>query len=536
MTVMKKIAALGLLLGLSLFSAFAATPSSVAKIEEATVYYKGATLRYTATAALQKGSGTLEITGLAPSIERSSLKVQAGSGVLISAAEFTSGQFRDPDALKRVAAMRDSLATLQKQVQESANKLEIAQKMLALLTEGIENNLKGRTSGISATEMTANLELYRKTADTYYRNIDSEQEKYDKLAEKESALNERLKEAEKAAVRKCGILKLSYTSPAAASVKFSVSFYTSAAGWTPVYEINVPSTDKPVSLTAKGQVRQSTGLNWKQLRLHLSSGRPDKTNVAPTVSPWRLGFRTVYVRAMMAKSVAREEMVMEKASAEAAEPSMDNYVEVSDAGLELCYDIALPYDIAGDGSVAGIELKNYSMPARYEHFAAPRQSTQVFLTAVVSDWDNYRLLPGQATVTYAGAYAGKTSLGSADKDGSIRLTLGVDPNVTVTRERSEDFKAPATIGNSTTASCGWVNTLRNGSGKTIQLKVQDQIPLSSEKEIEIKNAKFFPESGSLNADKGIVTWEFSLAPGQSQETGVSYKVKYPSDKTLDSSL
>ena len=534
---MKRFAILTALLCVTASFAHSAEKSAVARIDEATVYYKGAVLSYSASAALPKGTGTLEITGLAPSIDRSSLKVQANAGVLISSAEFASGRFKDPEGLKRVAAMRDSLTLLQKQLQESGNRLEIAQKMLSLLTEGVEHNLKGRTGASTAAELTANIELYHKTADTYYKNIDAEQAKFDKLSEQAADLEARIKEAEAQADKKCGVLKLSYSAPAAATVKFNLSFYTSAAAWTPIYEVNVPSTDKPVSLKAKGQVRQTTGLDWKQLRLHLSSGRPDRTNVAPVIGPWRLGFKKEYVRSnvtLMAKSAAREAAVVEEAYAEAA--TMDSYVEVSDAGLETCYDIALPYDISGDGSVAGIELKNYAMPARYEHFAAPRQSTQVFLTAVVSDWDSYRLLPGEATVTYAGAYAGKTSLGSAGKDGTVRLTLGVDPSVTVTRERSEEMKAPAAIGNSVTVSSGWRNIIRNAGGKTVNLKVKDQLPLSSEKEIEIKKAKFIPESGSLNENNGVITWEFTLAPGATQETVVSYQVKYPSDKTLDSTL
>jgi len=535
---MKRIAIVCSLLCLPLFSALAGTLTSVAKVEEATVFYKGATLRCTATAVLEKGSGTLEISGLSPSIDRSSLKVQAGSGVLISAAEFSSGRFQDPEGLKRLAAMRDSLSLLQKQMQESANRTAIQEKMLSMLTDGIENNLTGRSTGATVTEITTNLDLYRKNAETYYKNLDAEHARFEQLSAEEAALQERIKEAEKVADKSCGILKLTFNAPAAGKAVFTVSYYTAAARWTPVYEVNVAEIGQPVALTAKGQVRQSTGLDWKQLKLHLSSGRPDKTNVAPTMSTWRLGFKTNPVRSnqvMLAKSSASDRMVMEEMVAEAA-PRMDSYVEVSDAGLETSYDIALPYDIAGDGSLTDIELKNYEMPANYEHFTAPRLSTDVFLTAQVANWDSYRLLPGQATVTFAGAYVGKTTLDKADKDGSVRLTLGVDPSVQVTRERTDEMKTPALLGNSLTVSCGWTNVIRNAGNKAIRLKVQDQIPVSSEKDIEVRNVRYAPEAGYLNNVTGIITWEFSLAPGQSQEANLEYKVKYPSDKTLDSSL
>lgn len=533
---MKRIAIVCSLLCLPLFSALAGTLASVAKVEEATVFYKGATLRCTATAVLEKGSGTLEISGLSPSIDRNSLKIKAGGGVLISAIEFSSGRFQDPEGLKRVAAMRDSLSLLQKQLQESSNRLSIQEKMLDLLTGSIEHNLSGRSSGATSTEISSNLEMYRKNAENYYKSIDAENERNEELSAQESALTERIAEAEKLADKACGVLKLSYNAPASGKVVFSISYYTTAARWTPFYEINVPELNGPVSLTAKGQVRQSTGLDWKQLKLHLSSGSPDKTRVSPTMSTWRLGFKTYPVRSnqvVMAKAAMREELVAESAAESA---TMDNYVEIVEAGLETSYDIALPYDIAGDGSIAAIELKHYEMPASYEHFTAPRLSTEVFLTAKIEDWDAYQLLPGSATVSFAGAYVGKTTLDKAGKDGSIRLTLGVDPSIQVTRERTENVNTPAILGSSTTVSCGWRNTIRNAGNKSIRLKVQDQIPISSEKEIEIKNIRYVPEGGYLNNVTGIITWEFPLAAGKTQQTEVSYKVKYPSEKALDSSL
>ena len=451
---MKRIPILSALLCLSASIALTAAPSSVAKIEEATVYYKDATLSYTATAQLEKGAGTLEITGLSPSIDRSSLKVKAGSGVLISAAEFSAGRFQDPEAMKLLAAMRDSLTLLQKQILERANRISIQEKLLSLLTDGVENNLKGRSSGSTATEITANLELYRKNAENYYKNLDAERANYEKLSGEETALEARIRETEKIADKGCGILKLTYSAPAAGEVPFTISYYTSAARWPPIYEVNVADIDQPVILTAKGQVRQSTGLDWKQLRLRLSSGQPDRTNVAPVMSSWKLGFKQVRGnQIVLAKSAAREVALVEEAVAESA--TMDTYVEVAEAGLETCYEIALPYDIAGDGSLAGIDLKTYEMPAKFEHFTAPRLSTDVFLTAQISNWDSYKLLPGQATVTYAGAYVGNTTLDKAAKDGSLRLTLGVDPNVQVTRERAEEMKAPAVLVGKTTVSIAW---------------------------------------------------------------------------------
>jgi len=59
------------------------------KIEEATVFFQGAELIHSASAALQKGSNEISISGLRPNIDRNSIKIKTTGGVLVSSFEFS---------------------------------------------------------------------------------------------------------------------------------------------------------------------------------------------------------------------------------------------------------------------------------------------------------------------------------------------------------------------------------------------------------------------------------------------------------------
>ncbi|QHT66782.1 DUF4139 domain-containing protein [Rhodocytophaga rosea] len=72
--------------------------------------------------------------------------------------------------------------------------------------------------------------------------------------------------------------------------------------------------------------------------------------------------------------------------------------------------------------------------------------------------------------------------------------------------------------------------MRNTKKESIRLTLQDQIPVSTDSQIEVelqeaKNAAFTKETGMLS-------WELTLAPAQSQTIDIRYMVKYPKDKQI----
>jgi hypothetical protein len=77
---------------------------------------------------------------------------------------------------------------------------------------------------------------------------------------------------------------------AAVSATLTLKYMVSSAGWAPSYDIRVADITKPMQLTYKAQVYQSTGEDWDKVQLALSSGEPNKDAIMPTLYPWRLDF------------------------------------------------------------------------------------------------------------------------------------------------------------------------------------------------------------------------------------------------------
>jgi TonB-dependent SusC/RagA subfamily outer membrane receptor len=128
-----------------------------------------------------------------------------------------------------------------------------------------------------------------KSSEIENRQIDNRNKKK-KLETLISELNRRLKTESTKEYEKSGVLNIRCTAPLATSAKFTVSYYTSSAGWAPYYDINVQSTDKPIKIVSKANVSQNTTVDWKDVKLTLSTVTPSSGKVAPLFNTWFLQY------------------------------------------------------------------------------------------------------------------------------------------------------------------------------------------------------------------------------------------------------
>ena len=61
--------------------------------------------------------------------------------------------------------------------------------------------------------------------------------------------------------------------------------------------------------------------------------------------------------------------------------------------------------------------------------------------------------------------------------------------------------------------------------------LKDQYPLSTDKEITIELLD--DGKAKVNTETGILTWDLKLQPNETKKIRISYKVRYPKDKTID---
>ncbi|MDT0621615.1 DUF4139 domain-containing protein [Croceitalea vernalis] len=187
--------------------------------------------------------------------------------------------------------------------------------------------------------------------------------------------------------------------------------------------------------------------------------------------------------------------------------------------------IKKPYSIASDNDITAIEINTFKLAAEYEYLAAPVLNENVFLTASFKNWEKYQLLPGEANVYYEGTYAGKTTLDPFTVQKEMVLSLGIDPNITVTRKQQRNFKSKSFTGSNRILNRVYDLEVKNNKNVAISLKLMDRIPKSQNKEIKVDDILTY--NAQYDKKKGLLTWDVNLKPQETQKESFSFIVKYP---------
>ncbi|MBQ6667983.1 MAG: DUF4139 domain-containing protein [Bacteroidales bacterium] len=520
------------------------TPTVTAKLTDASVYLRGATLTHTASVQLKSGAQTVVVNGLSPEIEIASLKVTVSGNNILSSAEFSNDYVTVKSESAKIQQLRDSLKLHQKKWQEINNSLSVNNKLLKILSDGITNNTQQKDKIISSTELSDNMDLYKAKAPALMKQQNELKEQQEAINQHISRLQKQIKQDESRERQHSGVVTLAVSAPVAAKADITITYYTAKASWTPCYDIQVPAVGKPVSLMVKAQVRQTTGLDWNQVKLNLSNAHPNQSNQAPLFSAWFLRLQNpgssnirksaAYSNTLVSYKTAEAE-AEEDASDEIQEvkapKSMDDLVELQENDIEASYAIALPYNIPGNGKAQLIDLKTHTLKADYYYYAAPKLASETYLMVTLSDWEQYRLLPGEANVVFNGTHTGKTRLNTGTTE-PLTLTLATEPRIVVKREKRTDFSSTKTLGGSTTATRSHLITVKSNMNHPVSLRLKEQYPLSTDKEMEVKLTENSPEAGTNNSDLGVLTWDFELKAGESRTFTVTYTVKYPKEKRV----
>lgn len=515
----------------------------------ATVFFNGAELNYSVSANLKKGENTLSIEGLSPTIDLNSLRIKVTDQVVVSSYEFSVDYLTETKSANAVVKQIEAaIETKTAELEKLAIDIKIYTEMRQLLSSGVTKNVSGSENGLGVEELKKAMDFYKQKSAELEAQLGALQKSQTTASEELVALQKQLAQETVKGKRTSGVLRLNLSSPKEGAVKFEVIYNTPSAGWSPYYDINIASTEKPFMLTTKSKVTQTTGIDWTNIRLTLSTATPSNGKTAPLFTAWTLrpivhsigelyGFRAPQLLQnsvsyeKMDESVALEEVVTD---AEPAAPIMNDYVDVAGNALNVTYDIDLPYDIPGNGKVQNIDLQTKEVTAEYKYYCAPKLDNEVFVVAEVADWQKLGLMNAPANVTYDETNIGETYIDASSTHEKLSLTLGTDKRISVKRESLKDYSTKSTFGGNVTQEFTYRVTVKNNQNVPIKMVTKEQYPISSQKNIDVtlNEKKTTPWTANIK-ELGVITWEETIAPGQTKVYEISYSVKYPKDMDLN---
>jgi TonB-dependent SusC/RagA subfamily outer membrane receptor len=257
-------------------------------LRSAMVYRSGAELTHTAKVSLNQGNNELVIDNISNRIDINSLQIGSNGNVTILSVEFSTDFLRPEVKLPVVKRLEDSLDVINDEITKVQVVLKTDQELLDLLKANKE--IRGDQTGVSVAELTKMMEYYKSKTLELQNEISRYKERESKLLTISGKLTKQIREEEQKNNKTIGKLMLQLYCPLAGQYDFNIAYVTPAASWNPSYDLRVENINKPVSLAYKARVIQSTGIDWRQVKLALSTSVPSQHSNAPDVKAWFLAY------------------------------------------------------------------------------------------------------------------------------------------------------------------------------------------------------------------------------------------------------
>ncbi|MFD2289183.1 mucoidy inhibitor MuiA family protein [Pedobacter petrophilus] len=514
---------------------------SKASLESVTVYNNGAQLSHMGKVNLPAGTSEIVINNISGRVNENSIQVGISGGVTILAVQFNRDFLNTDAANPEIKKLNDSIKIVTAAVTKTKNEKAVEEQTLLLLDENRKSG--GTSNGTNVSELIKLADYYRSKNTEVRGAITALSLIEENQNQKLTALQQQLNELKNNPNEQLGQLVLQLMSKTTTLADYNISYVTPGASWLASYDIKSASTAKPLGLVYKAAITQNTGLDWRKVKLSLSTGNPNYNITAPTLNPWFVSTYpqvqkalTGQVYGMQTADNKLNETIMirgistQKKAAMPAPSTINNYTSVNETQLGVTFDIDIPYDINSDNKPHTVSFKEYEVHAKYRYYAAPRLSNDAFLLADVLDWEKLNLQAGNANIIFEGTYTGKSFINPANILDTLSLSMGKDKKIIITKEKQEDFSSTKLIGSNKKQLFTYLIKIRNTKKESIELSLKDQYPLSTESDIEIELLE--SNGATVNKETGMLSWQLKIAPNETKTIKLSYSVKAPKNRII----
>jgi uncharacterized protein (TIGR02231 family) len=545
---------LGALLAASLAPAAPAPVNSA--ISAVTVYTDRAVVTRTARLDLPGGITELVFANLPQALNERSLQVSGKGTAQAVILDVSARQtYVDFTPNTRVKELEDILRGLQKQLHGLDDRNSVLQAQSAILDKMEAALFAPPAKDVPRPELTqftnslTYLSEQRSRVIAEHTALDEQRE--DLQARLTTAQNQ-LGELRGSGGRAYKTVTVRVSAPQSGSLDVALSYTVPGASWSPSYDARVLTSEHAVLLGYFGLVRQSTGEDWSEVALTLSTARPGLGGAAPALTVWNLDvFNPQVLRAEMdsrrlreysAKSVNSPALVamadgrvnLQTMTTDAALPPVNKDAEQASASIETTatsasFKITVATSIPSDNSPQKVPIASTRLNANPEYLTVPKRLATAYLTAKVVNSSEFPLLAGGMNVFLDGTFVATSGLRTVMAGEKFDLALGADEGISVKHKRVTKFTEDTGLTNSgKRVTYEYLITVQNNKKTAERVIVADQLPLSRNEKVVVKQLS--PDIRDLKpTDEGSLKWTLDLKPGEKRELTVKFAVEFAND-------
>lgn len=521
--------------------------NATSEVKKVTVFLTGAELSHQASVKLKKGKNTITFVGLSPRLDERSINLDPGTtDVNVLYINSHTNHLDEKKDNEKIRTLKDSLEfyrdklALLKLEQEALN----TEKSLLFKDQSI-----GGQAGVSIAEVEKSADFYRKRTNEINLLIFKNDKVKVKFEKERNKYSKQLYELDASVNPPTSDISVTLVASRDLEAPISFKYIIPTAGWTPKYDIRTEGTGSQVKLVYRAILFNNSGLDWKDIKITLSTASPDIGITMPELSKWYLGNEqmpepaTEIAQYIQTQKGVRSDnsggnegqpyqevngKVYDRIFGGATTEKQKNQVMFKQIEVDMLsteYTIDQPYTVFSDSKPYTVDVLEKTVNATYEYRAIPALEKDVFLQARLALKDLPELVSGDASVYFGGSYIGKTFIKTIDLEDSLTVSLGRDKKIQMLRKESKQDYQRTIVGNYEKEVLKYETTIKNTRDVPVWVIIEDQVPVASnsDQEVSVNDVS----GGTLDKPSGKVTWKYTLAPGETKVIKLGYTTKYP---------
>ncbi|MFO1399802.1 MAG: mucoidy inhibitor MuiA family protein [Steroidobacteraceae bacterium] len=506
-------------------------------IMRVTVYSRGAVVTRSGTVALPAGTQRIVVHGLPADIDTNLLQVTVASPAarlgsvdtaVINQVEYAAA--RERELRERLESKGDQRAAIQDEIDTAQLQLKLLDSLAARPTGGADSTTA--VTGANLGAVVGTLGSSAAAARARMREAAGRQRAIDREIDKLKADLAKVASERKSSTDVTAIVDME----AAASVPLTIAYRVQGAGWGWVYQARLDTGTRRMELARQGKVLQSSGEDWNDVALTLTTADPQDDAATPVVQSEFLDLQApqpVRMRAAAGGGVAASgddafESVIVTAQRVAKVAATQYLVEYQVPGrTTLLADAqARLYPIASDAF-------DTQLVAR----VVPAQSRSAHLEATFLYGRDTPIEAGELQLYRDGAFVGRAPTAAFLPGAEVRMPFGADERIKVAvREEAARSDEGNLFGRQVTRESRQRFDITSYHAETIPVEVVDRIPVSRNDDVKVEVLKGATEPSvrQLDGKAGVLLWKVSAEPRKLVSIRHYYAVRYPRDRVLES--
>jgi hypothetical protein len=197
------------------------------------------------------------------------------------------------------------------------------------------------------------------------------------------------------------------------------------------------------------------------------------------------------------------------------------------AGYDMAFPSAARETVASGKGARRVALFSQTWPVAAERLIFPALAKEAFLVAMIKNPSKQALPGGRANLFVGDDPAGTADLKFVAPGEMFTLPLGIDPAIKPIRNVTQSTFETGLISKDEVTAYTTIIELSNPHASPVVVRVQDQIPVTADKDrAEVKLLGSDP-AAKLDPENGALEWRMTVAPGATVKLKFVYSIKRP---------